>query len=493
MTRGADGILRRSPRDASVVHQLQRTVADRPGVTAIVGGDGATLTYGQLWDRASRVAGGLRSGGVRPGDRAIIRMPNVPGWCVAFWGCLLAGVVPVPISTRLTAVEEDRIAEDCAPSARLADPATLPDGPPTVDLPEDEDALAALFYTSGTTGRPKGARTTHANLVANVDHACTVLGLRADDPPRTLVVAPLYHVTGCHSQLLPSCRVGGVTILSDGTRPATVRELIQDAGVTAMMGAPAMYSILLRSGPLPRPVSERIRSLTFGGAPVPAEAVARLREAFPQARLGIGYGLTEASSFVTYLADEDVNVVPGTVGSAVPMVDVRAGRPDEPGEVLVRGPNVVDGYWRNALVNAITFRDGWLRTGDLGHLDQAGRLTIVDRIKDVINRAGDNVFSLEVERAITAHPAVREACVVGMPDHLVGERVAAAIVLDDPAAELRDILRTARESLAAYKMPDLVAVVPNALPRNTAGKVLRDVLRAQAPWRTAPRPRRTTG
>lgn len=488
LTRGADGIKRCVRRDSSCVAMLRRVVDSDGDSSALVGADGRQLTYAQLWDAATRVAGGLLAQGVTRGDRVMIALPNSVHWCLGFFGTLLAGAVAVPINTRLTQNERHRIEQDCAPAAVMNRPTDLTDGPPSAveDLTEDEPA--ALFYTSGTTGRSKGVRTTHANLIANTENARRVLRVDEDERVCNLIAAPLAHVTGCNSQLLTTCHVGGTSVVVEGANPAQLLRYIKDYGITMLMGAPTMYAMMLRARTLRSAATATVKSVSFGGAPVDPSLVSQLREVFADARLGNGYGLTEAASFVTYLPDAQVTQRVTTVGPAVPLVDVAIARNgSRVGEILVRGPNVAAGYWGDPFETARTFTDGWLRTGDLGFITSDGYVTLVDRLKDVINRAGDNVYSLEVERAFATHPAVAEVAVVGLPDPLIGERVAVAVVLADPSVEIRDVFRHARTSLAGYKLPELLQVRTDPLPRNASGKVVKGGIKSVGEWSPAPR------
>jgi acyl-CoA synthetase (AMP-forming)/AMP-acid ligase II len=245
----------------------------------------------------------------------------------------------------------------------------------------------------------------------------------------------------------------------------------------------------LTSRELERTDTSLVRSLTYGGAPMAPNVVAGLQAAFPKARLGSGYGLTESASFSAYLPHEQVLLTPDAVGVPVPVVDLALAdeRPDGVGELLVRGPNVVRGYWRKPQATEQAFADGWLRTGDLARIGPGGVVHLVDRVKDMIVRGGENVYSAEVERVFSAHPDVVEVAVVAVADRLAGERVAAAVVLEQATDQLRPIWRFAREQLARHKVPELVAVWAGPLPRNAGGKVNKASVREAARWRVAPR------
>lgn len=486
--RDGDGIARYMDRPASLAATLRSSVDRYPDVEAVVEVGGPRLTYQQLWERAESVAAGLRDLGARPRDRVGIALPNGADWCIAFYGIVRAGCIAVPINTRLAAPEVAYIAAD-ADLVHVIEPDRLPHGtkpPPLPDLAPDDPA--AIFYTSGTTGRPKGAVTTHANFLANTENARRVLGIAA--PWHSLVSVPLFHVTGCNSQLLPSIEFGGTLVILPQFDPQEFLRTIVAEQITALMSVPAVYRLVIGQSNVDEYDLGGVRSLTYGGAPMPPTLVGQVRKAFPEAALGNGFGLTESASFCTYLPDALVESHVDCVGLPAPVVDLRLLEPnaDGVGELLVRGPNVVPGYWRNPVASEQAFVEGWLRTGDLARIAPDGVVQIVDRVKDIIIRGGENVYSAEVERALVAHPSVQEVAVVGIPDPVAGEKVAAAIVMT-PGAEtqLRAVLRGARAQLARYKVPELVAVSTDPLPRNPGGKVVKAQLRTVMKWTVAPR------
>jgi acyl-CoA synthetase (AMP-forming)/AMP-acid ligase II len=486
--RGSDGIARYADRPASLVAALQASVDRWPEIEAVVEAGGLRLTYAQLWERAESVAAGLHDTGARPRDRVGIALPNGADWVVAFYGIALAGCIAVPINTRLTAPEVAYIAAD-ADVVHIVEPNRLPRGTKAPVLPDlTPDDPAAIFYTSGTTGRPKGAITTHGNFLANTENARRVLGIAP--PWRSLVSVPLFHVTGCNSQLLPSIEFGGTLVILPHFDPQEFLRTVVAERITALMSVPAVYRLVVRQSNVDEYDLGGVRSLTYGGAPMPPTLVGEVRKAFPQAMLGNGFGLTESASFCTYLPDTLVESHVDSVGLPAPVVDLQLleQNADGVGELLVRGPNVVPGYWRNPVATAQAFVDGWLRTGDVARIGSDGVVQIVDRVKDIIIRGGENVYSAEVERALVAHPCVEEVAVVGVPDPVAGEKVAAAIVMA-PGAEtqVRAVLRTARTQLARYKLPELVAVSTAPLPRNPGGKVVKAQLRTEMNWTVAPR------
>ena len=491
--RGADGVARYVDRPDSLVHLLRSSVERDPAATALLEVGGRSMSYGELWDGALRVAGGLRGAGVGRGDRVAIRLGNGLEWVLAFFGSQLLGAVVVPINTRFTEDEVAYVVEDSGASYTFAPGEELPDGDP-VD-PEDlgPEDLAAIFYTSGTTGFPKGAMTSHGNFVTNSENAFRCLSTERSEGPgiSTLVSVPLFHVTGCNSQLIPVLELGGrVEILSGPLDLDGFFEAVGVHGVNQLVSVPAIYHAVVRHPKFPELDVSHVRWVSYGGAPIAESLVERIKEAFPNARVGNGFGLTETSSLSTFLPHEEAAAHADSVGFAMPVVDLaldQGGRDFDPktgvGELLVRGPNVVQGYWKKPEATAEAFVDGWLHTGDLARIDPDGLLYIVDRKKDMINRGGENVYSIEVENVLAGAPGVGEAAVVAVPDDMMGEKVGAVIV---PAAgqplDVDALLSYSRAHLADFKVPQYVSVREQPLPRNPSGKLLKKQLREETDW-----------
>ncbi len=485
--RGGDDIARYTGLPDSLVHMLHATVDRDREATAIAEVGGETLTYGELWDRAARVAGGLRAAGLERGDRAAILLPNGVDWVLAFWGAQLAGVVAVPVNTRFKEPEVEYVVSDSGARHVFEPGHALPDGEPVTveDLRPDE--LAAIFYTSGTTGFPKGAMTSHANFLANVENAVRCIGVdRAEGPSlATLINVPLFHVTGCNSQLLVLAELGGRTfILANALDLDGFLRTVSEERIEMLTSVPAIYHALTRHPRFAETDLAHVRWVSYGGAPIAADSVHRIMEAFPSARVGNGFGLTETSSLTSFLPHEDASEHADSVGFAMPVVDLALDYPDSAtgvGELLVRGQNVVQGYWNKPDATAQTFVEGWLHTGDLARIDEQGLLYIVDRAKDMINRGGENVYSIEVESALAGAPGVGEAAVLPVPDDMMGEKVGAVIV---PASgfELDTVIAHVRERIADFKVPQYVALREEPLPRNPGGKVLKSTLREETEW-----------
>jgi long-chain acyl-CoA synthetase len=487
--RGADGIARYTDRPASLVHMLRASVERDPGAEAVIEVGGERLTFQQLWDRAARVAGGLSASGLAKGDRAAILLPNGLDWVLAFWGAQLAGVVAVPVNTRFTETETEYVVTNSGAGYVFRPGEPLPDGQPVAVEDLKPSDLAAIFYTSGTTGFPKGAMTSHENFLANTENAFRCIGVDKSEGPSlaTLINVPLFHVTGCNSQLLVCNELGArVFVLSNPLDLEGFLRTVGQEGVQMLTSVPAIYHALTRH-PLFRETDlGHVRWVSYGGAPIAAAAVHKITDAFPGARVGNGFGLTETSSLTSFLPHEEAVDHADSVGFAMPVVDLALHEPDPKtgvGELLVRGQNVVQGYWENPEATADTFVDGWLHTGDLARIDEEGLLYIVDRAKDMINRGGENVYSIEVESALAGAPGVAEAAVVPVPDDMMGEKVGAVIVTADVESfDIAAVIAHCRKRIADFKVPQYASVRTDALPRNPGGKVLKKQLREQTEW-----------
>lgn len=486
ITRDSQGIAHYADRPDSLVEMLQATVDKSPDHEAIVELDGERVTYLQLWDRSARVAGGLKGAGVNRGDRVAIRLGNGLDWCVAFFGTQMAGAVAVPVNTRFSESEVEYVVTDSGSRFSFLPGQPLPDGGPFVVDGLTRDDVAAIFYTSGTTGFPKGAMTTHGNFLSNTETCRRVVKLPNDGSVRNLVSVPLFHVTGCNSQLLPTCENGDALVIMPAFEVQAFLRAIRDERINLLTSVPAVYWLAINQPNFQEIDVTNIRWLTYGGAPIAPELVARIMESFPNARVGNGFGLTETCSVATFLPHEYAHSRPESVGFAAPVVDLALFEPDPAtgaGELLVRGPNVVKGYWNKPEATAEAFVDGWLHTGDMARMDEDGFVQIVDRKKDMICRGGENVYCVEVENALAAHPAVFEVAVMGVPDSMMGEKVGAVIVpRPGQNLDLDDLIAFARKHLADFKVPQYVAMRTEPMPRNPGGKMLKPVLRRETEW-----------
>ena len=485
---------------------LGRWLADRARTTpqrVAIRFLGQDLTYAELDSRATRLAAGLAARGLRRGDRLATLTTTSPDHVATFFACARLGVALQPISWRLASAEVAYQLEDAEPSlllasddyaelarkagtkveiARIGDPTLEADGE-VEDVARDDDPLL-LVYTSGTTGKPKGALLSHANCFwTNLSFDRTT-SLRDGDV--VLQVLPQFHVGGWNVQPLLAWWKGATVVLEPAFDAARALDLIAEHGVTTMMGVPATYLFLAHEPGFAVADLSSLRLAVVGGAPMP-EA---LLETWIARGIEIvqGYGLTEAAPNVLCLPPEEATRKLGFAGKPYPHVDVALRDADTgalvegtgTGELVVRGPNVFAGYWRNAEATEAAFADGWLLTGDVAERDAEGFYRIAGRIKDMVISGGENVYPAEIEDVLHAHPAVLEAAVVGVPDERWGEACAAFVVLREGSnVGTEELQRLCRDQLARFKVPKTFAFV-DALPRSSMGKVLKDELRAGA-------------
>jgi len=474
-----------------------RTTPDRIAIRF----PGGELTYAALDRRAARLAAGLAERGLRRGDRLATLTATSPDHVATFFACARLGVALQPLSWRLAtpeiayqladasptlllcSVEHEELARAAGgevPRATIGDP-TLEADHTVPDVAEDDDPLL-LVYTSGTTGKPKGALLTHANCFWTNLSFDRVAGLGADDV--VLQVLPQFHVGGWNVQPLLAWWKGATVVLEPAFDPARALQTIAEERVTTMMGVPATYLFLAQEPGFAETDLSSLRLAVVGGAPMP-EA---LLETWFERGVSIvqGYGLTEAAPNVLCLPPEDARRKLGFAGKPYPHVDVALRDPetgalrDGPatGELVVRGPNVFVGYLDNHTATEAAFADGWLLTGDLAERDAEGFYRIAGRLKDLVVSGGENVYPAEIEDVLHDHPAVLEAAVVGVPDERWGEACAAFVVLRPGAiASESDLRAHCRNRLAGFKVPRSVAFV-DSLPRSSLGKVRKDELRA---------------
>ena len=475
--------------------------ADR---TATVFGD-RQRSYRELWSRCRRIASALRAKGVEPGDRVAILAANSDQYIEAYVAIPAAGFVIVPLNTRHAEPELRYALEDAGARLLLTDrdPGTLGDLVDTVvgmpdefdemveeseeaDLGQDitEDSLAGLFYTGGTTGASKGVMLTHRNLVANTFHFMTAVP--PDEDNVSLIMAPLFHAAGSNG-VLAGIWSASVQVPLEVFDPAVALDLIEEHRVTHTLGVPAMIAAISElQHTEPRDVSA-LRMVAHGGSPIASEVVRRAYAAFPTAEFLHVYGATETSPLVTSLRNEQNHLNDeracscgqAIVGVQVAIVDDEDNTlpTGEVGEVVVRGPNVMRGYWNKPEQTAAALRNGWYHTGDLGRLDVAGYLYLVDRAKDMIVSGGENVYCSEVEEALYKHPAVLEAAVFGIPDDKWGEAVHAVIVPRE-AVSSAELIEFCRKRIAGYKLPKDITFSESELPKSGPGKILKRQLRA---------------
>ncbi len=487
------------------------------------------LSFAEVMARVDSLADCLmRRHGVRPGDRVAIAMRNYPEWIVAFAAVTSIGAIAVCLNAWWTTDELAYGLEDSGSRVLVADrerieravpvlgrlgvraiavrmPGELPEGVerleeilepgaamPEVPVAPDDDAL--ILYTSGTTGHPKGAVSTHrAVLSALLAFACrsaiasAMTGPREPHPhpPSFILTVPLFHVTGLVPVML-SCFAGGYKlVMMYKWSPERALELVERERVTNFVGVPTMVWDLLESPDFARRDTSSLQNVGGGGAPAPPELVQRVDKSFKRGRPGIGYGMTETNAYGPQNAGDDYVRKPRSAGRAVPILEVRIvddhGRDvptGEVGEIWFRGANLFRGYWGRPEATAEAFADGWLRTGDIGRLDAEGFVTIEDRKKDMVLRGGENVYCAEVEAALYEHPAVHEAAVFGVPHPRLGEEVAAAVVPKAGAALRAEELRAhVAARIASFKVPTIWKLRDDRLPRTATGKILKRALR----------------
>jgi long-chain acyl-CoA synthetase len=469
--------------------------------------------------------------GVRRGDRVAIGMRNYPEWVIAFAAITSVGAVSVSLNAWWTADELDYALDDCGASVLVADieridrsrpvcqrlgcrmlavraPGELPDdvdrwedvrplGAAMPDIAVAPDDDATILYTSGTTGHPKGAVSTHRAIVqALMGFGCktaidrlrrppTPEAEAASLPPAFILIVPLFHVTGCVPVML-SCFSAGLKLVMmyrwDADRAL---ELIERERVTNFVGVPTQSWDLLESPRFADTDTSSLVSVGGGGAPAPPELVKRVASSFTAGKPNIGYGMTETNAYGPGNSGQDYVDHPTSTGRATPILEIavrdEAGHDlpvGERGEIWFKGPHLIRGYWNKPEATAETIVDGWLRTGDIGRVDAEGFVYVEDRAKDMVLRGGENVYCAEVEAAIYEHPAVYEAAVFGVPHERLGEEVA-TVVYVRPGHDLTvdELQAHVGERLAPFKVPSIVRLVHEALPRNPAGKILKRQLR----------------
>ncbi|UOM33194.1 AMP-binding protein [Acuticoccus sp. I52.16.1] len=484
---------------------LQRSAMLTPDAPALLHGTEVVATYAAFADRAARIAAGLRRAGVEPGERIALFMPNRPDYLAIWWGAWWAGAAVVPINAKLHPKEAGYIADHAGARLVAVTDASLDLGvplatPATIDalaaaepMPEPEpladDALAWLFYTSGTTGRPKGVMLTVANLVAmSLTYLADVDEVHPTDA--ALYAAPMSHGAGCYNLMHVMKGARHVVPASGGFDPAEILALAGTLGEIHMFAAPTMVRRLITHAQAVGHDGTGIRTIVYGGGPMYVAdieaAVARFGPRFVQI-----YGQGETPMTITALPRPLVadRAHPrwrerlGSVGIAMSSMEVRTvdadGRDvgvDAIGEVICRGPSVMRGYWENPEATAATLRDGWLWTGDMGALDAEGFLTLKDRSKDMIVSGGTNIYPREVEEVLLTHPDVAEVAVVGRPHPDWGEEVVAFVVGRTGPVDPAALDALCQSQIARFKRPKAYFAI-EALPKNNYGKVLKTALR----------------
>ena len=503
------------------------------------------VTYEAFYRAVARFAVELQAQGLKKGDRVAIIMRNLPEWPVAFYAAASLGAIVTPLNAWWTGPELEygltdsgskfalldtgsyaRLAEhlpNCPDLQRIYvsreideiahpqvtkletvigganDWAKLPDQPiPAADIDTDDDAT--IFYTSGTTGKPKGALATHravnSNIMAGAASGARAFLRRGEAPPvpdpdapqrSSLISVPFFHATGCFAVLNPSLIGGAKLVMMHKWDVIRAFELIQREKIQSAGGVPTIAWQLIE-----HPLREKydlssLESVAYGGAPSAPELVRKIKETFPKSAAGNGWGMTETCATVTTHGAEDYANRPDSCGPAVPVSELQIRDPADGvtvlppnavGELWANGPQIVKGYWNKPEATAQTFVDGWVRTGDLARVDEEGFCFIIDRAKDMLIRGGENIYCIEVENVLYDHPAVMDAAVVGIPHRTLGEEPGAVVTLKPGAEATEAELRAhVAEHLAAFKVPVKVKFWHETLPRNANGKILKNELK----------------
>ncbi|WP_314172665.1 acyl-CoA synthetase [Streptomyces winkii] len=469
-----------------------------PGRTAFVH-EGTHLTYAGVYERSTRLASQLRDAGVQPGDRVAYLGPNHPSFAETMFATHMLGGVFVPLNFRLAGPELDYVLGHSGASVLVDATGAAPARPRTVvalddydawlaagdpsrvDTPVSRDDPAFILYTSGTTGRPKGAVLTHANVIWNTLNLMVGLDIASDEV--TLINAPLFHVAALNQTLLPTFLKGGRSVIMPKWDVDACYDLIAEHRITWMFGVTTMFAAFAQSPRWAGADLSSLRTLMSGGAPIPETLIRTYQErglVFCQ-----GYGLTETSPGATWLETAESVERAGSAGLPVFFADVRLVRPDltdvepgERGEVLIQGPNVTPGYWNDPEATAAAFSEGgWFHSGDIATRDEDGYVTIVDRVKDMYISGGENVYPAEIEAVLFEHPAVAGCAVVGVPHEKWGQVGRAFFTLRPGAHTSPDALRSFLAGrLAKYKIPAHFDEV-DSLPRTGSGKVQKQKLR----------------
>jgi long-chain acyl-CoA synthetase len=501
---------------------LRRAAVRRPDTAALVF-EQNRFTWSQFQDRVARLATVLRDLGVGNGDRVAMLANSSHRYIEYYYGSLWSGGIIVPLNSRHAVPEMIEQAKDAEPIVLIVDDAYASmaaaikagtpslrhvifagdaDGPPHMidyeqalagtspcaDAMRGGDDIACLFYTGGTTGRSKGVMLTHANLVANVKTTMALTGF--NEALVHLHAGPLFHLAA-GGRVLTTMAAGGRNIVLPHFRPDAVLAAITRERITTVTLVPTMIGMITQLENFHTYDLSSLNLITYGASPMPEALLRRAIEKFPGVRFAQAYGMTELSPLATYLGPEDHNLDGAThrlrsAGRAVPGVDVRVVDAadqtlpvGEVGEILVRGPNVMKGYWRQPSLTAEALRGGWMHTGDAGKFDADGYLYVVDRTKDMIISGGENVYSSEVETAIAQHPDVTQCAVIGIPDRKWGEAVHAVVVLRAGSRlNAEALIGHCRSLIAGYKCPRSVDLRHEPLPLSSVNKVDKVALRA---------------
>ncbi len=494
-----------------IFEQLEKHAKEQPE-KVITSYQGRTTTYAKFFQQAKNLAGYFQGRGYKKDDVIAVYLYNSDFFLVCYYACQLGGFTLLPVNTKLAAPEVDYIFTHSEAKALIFDArleivlseiGSTPDqfkdclmvgGDETLVAVIEDDSLpflqpnfnnndtAVIFYTSGTTGKPKGVMLSNDNVRAIAQIWSEALEMTSDD--RMHIVAPLFHCAASHCFSIPTIYKGGTTVIEEAFSPEKTLNTMEKEKVTIFFGVPAMYSILLNTPKMSSAQLANLRLFTYGASPMPFELIRKLKAFYPKVKLQNLYGQTENSPGATTLKDRYALEKVGSVGEVLPKTQVllvnEFGDPvplGQVGEITVKGPHIMKGYLKNEEETRRAIKNGWLYSGDLGRFDEDGLLYIVDRKKDMIIRGGENVYPVEVEEVLYEIPEILEAAVVGVPHKVYGEVAKAYVVVKDgQSLNEEEVLVYCKMKLAKYKLPDEVVFL-ETLPRNASGKVLKHSLR----------------
>jgi long-chain acyl-CoA synthetase len=495
----------------NIAHHVERGQRFFPSKIALIFEE-KSFTYKELDTLVNRVANSLRGLGIERGDRVALFLPNIPEFVFSYLGIQKIGAVAVSLNVMLKSEEVKFILNDCTAKA-LITTEELSKNVPAWELPElnhilitggqahkgssleqlminaaptaravemERDEPAAIVYTSGTTGFPKGATLSHGNIISNMYAKNRCCGMQADD--RLLLYLPLFHCFGQNAILNAGFNACATIILQRRFEPEQVLKTIAAEGVTMLFGVPTVFIKLLNMDTSGYNL-ESIRYYFTAAAPMPIEVAQQWQEKYGVV-IYEGYGLTETSPFACY--NHGLKYKLGSIGAPIENVEMKIAnlngrevQPGELGEIIVRGPNVMLGYWNRPSETAQVLKNGWFHTGDIGRMDEDGYFYLVDRLKDMINISGFKVYPAEVENVLYTHPAIAECAVYGVPDPVKGEIVKASILLKAGVVITEaEVMSFCSEKMAAYKIPRDIKFI-DSIPKNATGKVLKRLLRKE--------------
>jgi long-chain acyl-CoA synthetase len=496
---------------------MENTVSKWPEEEAFVDGD-QRITYAQFHETVNRVSAALQQQfGIKKGDRVALLLGNCIPFAVSYFGIVRLGAVVVPLNTRYKGAELSYELNDSGAKALIAEPqfyegleplrnelATIshifiegddvPSGTrpfsaltryesTTFEKPEiSEWDLLNIMYTSGTTGQPKGAMHFHRGNIGTGMMAREFLNYE-HGRDRILCIVPLFHVTGLSMNLIGPVFAGIPVVFMRKFNAEEALQLVEKERITIMVSVITIYWLMLNNKNFDKYDVSSLREILYGGSPAAADVVNQMREKLAGVLLHNGFGMTETHAYDTHLEDKDAISHIESVGQILPLVDMKIVDPEgrevpagEPGELLIKGSKVVRGYWNKPEVNKEAFTDGWLHSGDIARIDEDGYVYIMDRIKDMINRGGEKIYSIEVENILYSNPKILDAAVFGVPDEVFGEQVKAAVVLKpDQTLTEQEVIDFCAQRLANYKIPRSVVFL-DELPRNPGGKVVKSQL-----------------